>query len=701
MGGRLRGPENNCSRSAGALSGLPTKSHSLSGDSDGASQVARIVEALKEGAVSTANLRQLGWLLLRRKEPHAADIVAKLLLPRLSPAAQGNSALNAAVDAKIAFNLPAIVRRVYEEGEAGGGQTARSNAAVGQIVVEAHVLIDIFTRMAPQDLAHALAALDENSTPAQRTATSKLLDPLWPKLRGDGRDDSALVFARYGFETEPDARHAHRLVQALLSSCRESEVAELLSNNQEALLGWTKTEPKLAAARDFIDDKAWIMRTASPPVSSSAQRARRASDSVLYVVHNSRPHASGGYSIRTHGVAQAIIAAGHELAVLARPGFPGGAEQQPDEEQLIDGVRYMFAATPIPSRWDYSYFRAAANRIAKIAAARDVTVIHAASNHAAALPAALAARKLGLPFVYEVRGFWDLTHSVAAPDYPDSVGGRRNLMLEALTSGLAGVLVTLTEPMRQRLIEDGAEPSSTFLLPNCADVSKFTPGPGGEMRRRHGVGDDEILIGYAGSTLSYEGLDDLIRAVAMLRTEGLPIKFMVVGDARPSSTNDREIAVDLREVARAANCQEAMIFTGRTPFDEVSAYYRAFDICPFPRKAFEVCELVSPLKPLEALAMEKAVIISSVGGMADQINHGETGLVFPKGDLAALAAAIRTLAADRPLRQRLGAAGRAWVLAERSWTSQAERLSTIYLQAGKASCNYTLINRAIERLQTL
>ena len=133
----------------------------------------------------------------------------------------------------------------------------------------------------------------------------------------------------------------------------------------------------------------------------------------------------------------------------------------------------------------------------------------------------------------------------------------------------------------------------------------------------------------------------------------------------------------IRELARRNNIEDWLIMPGRVPYNEVAEWYSLIDIAPFPRKSLAVTELVSPLKPLEALAMEKAIVVSSVGGMREMVRDEETGLVFAKDDVGALSDALSRLIKDAALRRKLGEAGRAWVARERSWAGTADTLAAV------------------------
>jgi glycosyltransferase involved in cell wall biosynthesis len=298
----------------------------------------------------------------------------------------------------------------------------------------------------------------------------------------------------------------------------------------------------------------------------------------------------------------------------------------------------------------------------------------AASNHQTGLPALIAARRLGLPFFYEMRGFWEVTRASRDPDFAGTLAYRVQVLLETAAADGADHVFTLTEPMREELRRRGVTPPIT-LLPNSCDPARFAPRPPDRaLGERLGLPPGVPVIGYVGTFVQYEGIEHLAVACARLAERGIDFRLLLVGDENPSGTGDGPVTQEVRRIAAESGLGPRLVMPGRVPHDEVGAYYSLVDIAAFPRKPQPVTELVSPIKPLEALAMEKAVVVSSVRPLAEMIADGDTGLVFAKGEVEGLADALARLAGDPALRHRLGKAGRAWVLRERSWAATARRV---------------------------
>ena len=393
---------------------------------------------------------------------------------------------------------------------------------------------------------------------------------------------------------------------------------------------------------------------------------------VCYVLHNSLPHSSGGYATRSHGVAGGLQAQGREVICITRPGFPVDIKPELDWrevplEETIDGVRYLRVTGPgskgitVPD-----YVSLSADELTRLFLELKPELVVAASNYRVGLMAMIAARRVGIPFIYEVRGWWELTRMSRDTEFMGTSSFVAQSLLERAVANEADHVFTLTEPMREGLIEHGAAADRVTLLPNSCDPERFLPIPRDqELAARLGIPEGVPVIGYVGTFVDYEGLEDLAEACGLLARRGLDFRLLLVGNENTSGNDRGPITSAIMEAAAAYS--DRLIMPGRVPHDEVERYYSLIDIAPFPRKPWPVCEMVSPMKPLEALAMEKAVVASDVRALAGMIQDGHTGLLFRKGNVASLADVLARLMADPGLRERLGREGRTWVAAQRTW----------------------------------
>ena len=401
---------------------------------------------------------------------------------------------------------------------------------------------------------------------------------------------------------------------------------------------------------------------------------------VCYVLHNSAPHASGGYATRAQGLARALTNQGLEVIGVTRPGFPvdlpNADEALPATEDTVDGIRYLRAFEPrrrtIPFR-DYVPEAAAVMEQQFRELAPEFVV--AASNYIVALPALIAARRLGMPFLYEVRGFWEITRASREPGYPATNGYRVQSAMETFVGREADQVATLTQAMAEEMIARGVPEAKISLLPNACNPAHFERDHAlqATARAQLGLAAEICVIGYVGTFVDYEGLPDLVDAAGMLKARGLEFRLLIVGNDNTADNLPGPIAGEIRQRAQAHGLTDWLLMPGRVPHEEVALFYAAIDIAAFPRKPWPVCEMVSPMKPLEAMCAEKAVVVSSVRALQEMVSHGETGLIYTKNDTSELADVLGRLIANPQERERLGANARRWVHAERTWEIVAGR----------------------------
>lgn len=379
-------------------------------------------------------------------------------------------------------------------------------------------------------------------------------------------------------------------------------------------------------------------------------------ESLLYVAASSRPYHLSGYTMRTHEVVRALSAAGGQVSVLTRPGYPWDRRdrlQNPeDQETVLNGVRYQHAPAPLNKIPVLQYAIRAAETIAQVAQQHQVAVIHAASNHVNALPALLAARRLGVPFQYEMRGLWELTRASRMPQFLNSQGYRQGLQLEAMVATQADKLFVISEQLGAYVREHwGVEAERIELLPNCIDPDRFVEMPEVEVKPN--------TIGYAGTLIGYEGLDTLIQAVAILVEQDQPIQVRLLGDG--------EAMESLEQQVQALGLQEYIHFLGRMPPEQVQTVLAGCSLICLPRKPFQVCEIVPPLKLVEALAMKKPVIVPDLPVFRDELGESRSGWFFRAGDAVDLARVVREAFSDSDELRLRGEHAKAHALAQRSW----------------------------------
>ncbi|WP_422115729.1 glycosyltransferase [Brachybacterium sp. UNK5269] len=405
---------------------------------------------------------------------------------------------------------------------------------------------------------------------------------------------------------------------------------------------------------------------------------------VMYCVHSTPIYDSNGYSTRTRGLVEGLEQSGVDVSVVSRIGYPwdihrdAAPRQQERDVRELGGVEYVHLPGADLNRDPLDeYILKAADAYVREAKIRRPERIHAASNFRQALPALIAARRLGIPFVYEVRGLWELTEAVSKQGWEDSERFALQVELENIVATEADHVLAITVQVRDELIARGVEGPRITLAPNAVNDKEFVPLPADvEYARSIGVELDRPVIGFAGSLVAYEGLDVLLQAVRRIRDREIPVQVIIAGSGAASS--------DLRTLTAELGLEEDVTFLGRVPAQDIPRLMSIMDVMPCPRLSTRVTELVSPLKPLEALAAGKAVILSDVTPQADLVPEGSgRGFLVPAGDTEALAATLAAVLVDPELARAAARAGRLWVVRERTWNALSSGISSAYESASR------------------
>lgn len=377
---------------------------------------------------------------------------------------------------------------------------------------------------------------------------------------------------------------------------------------------------------------------------------------LLYVAASCLPYHISGYTTRTHEILSALKAAGADLRVFTRTGYPWDRADRlgepARESTLVDAVLYEHERQPRNNCFTAIYAARAAKVIARYARRHRVARVHAASNHVNALPALIAARRLGIPFQYEMRGLWELTRASRMPGFEYSHKYRLGLELEGLVACHADRVFVISEQLgRYAQTLWSIAPERLYLLPNCVDGERIKPDPATAVAPG--------CIGYAGSLMGYEGLDTLIGAMSLLVRQGRDARLRIIGDG--------EARAELEALTGRLGLQNHIRFFGRLAPGEARACLGACSLVCIPRKPFEVCKVVPPIKLAEALALSKPVVVPDLPVFRDELGPQPAGWFFRAGDAQSLAETLAQ-ALENPTRlAEKGAQGRQWVLERRQW----------------------------------
>lgn len=455
---------------------------------------------------------------------------------------------------------------------------------------------------------------------------------------------------------------------------------ELLENeNDEEIL---KTQAKLT--KDFNDSFNLADIIQIIPSNVTEKDYKPIAGKVSYIIHNSLPYSSGGYATRTHGLFIGLLEENVDIHAITRPGYPLDIVKRLKENTInsIDKIdKGLYYRVNYPLRSDNTqkdYLLQAADSVTHKLKTLRPSIVIAASNYTTAFPALLAAKRLGIPFIYEVRGFWEITRLSREPEFEYHADFEIQKKLESEVAKRADHVFTLTNGMRRELIKRGVSEDKITIIPNSCDPNNFiVREKNKDLLKKLDIPKDVPVIGYIGTLISYEGLDDLVKACGLLKKKGYQFRLLIVGNENASGMEKGSITKEIQEIAHLNGFAEWLIMPGRIPYDQVDSYYSLIDIAPFPRKPWPVCEIVSPMKPLEALATGKAILVSSVEALQDIVVDKKTGLIFEKGDINDLTQKIEILLKDEDLRATFGKNGQEWVTKERTWSIAARKMKSV------------------------
>jgi glycogen synthase len=391
---------------------------------------------------------------------------------------------------------------------------------------------------------------------------------------------------------------------------------------------------------------------------------------ILHVLDHGLPLQSG-YTFRTRAILKAQEARGWAVAAVTgtRHGAAGAAVEE------VDGLTFHRTA-PLARRWPSPLREAAevaafARRLDAAVDAFRPDILHAHSPVLDALAALRVARRRGLPLVYEIRAFWEDAAVGNGTGREGSLRYRATRALETWAVGRADAVAVICEGLCGDLVARDVPAEKIAVSPNGVDLTLFgAPAPRDAALAAELGLDGAEVVGFIGSFYDYEGLDDLIAAMPALVAARPRARLLLVGGGPMEAA--------LRAQAAASPAAAHIRFAGRVPHGQVERYYALVDVLAYPRKRMRLTDLVTPLKPLEAMAQRRLVAASDVGGHRELIADGVTGTLFAPDDPAALAAALAGLLADRSGWDARRDRARAFVEAERNWASNISRYQPVY-----------------------
>jgi len=393
---------------------------------------------------------------------------------------------------------------------------------------------------------------------------------------------------------------------------------------------------------------------------------------VLHVLDHSVPLHSG-YTFRTLAILREQRNLGWQTFQLTGPKQVGANA----DEEHAEGWHFFRTRTAaalgsnLPGLGELALMRQLERRLLEVAIRVEPHILHAHSPVLNAVPALRVGRRLGIPVAYEVRAFWE----DAAVDHGTTTEGslryRLTRTLESHALRQAQHVFTICGGLRGDIVARGIPQDKVTVIPNGVDIESFEPGATADGALRFKLGlTGTTVVGFIGSFYAYEGLDLLLEALPAMLLHRPDIRVLLVGGGPQEGA--------LQAQARHLGIFDKVVFTGRVPHAEVQRYYDLVDVLAYPRHSIRLTELVTPLKPLEAMAQGRLLVASDVAGHRELIADGQTGVLFRAGSAVSLASGLLGLLADENRWPQIRGAAREFVVRERTWRSSVARYAPMY-----------------------
>ena len=393
---------------------------------------------------------------------------------------------------------------------------------------------------------------------------------------------------------------------------------------------------------------------------------------ILHILDHSLPLHSG-YTFRTRAILEHQRKLGWETFHITSSKHKGARSDM----ETFDGLVFyrspdpegLFASLPILDQW--AIVKSLEGRLDQIIPQIQPDILHAHSPCLNGLAALGMSQKYGIPLVYECRAFWE----DAAVDHGTTMEGslryRVTKALETRVFKNADAVTTICEGLRGDIISRGIAAEKITVIPNAVDIEKFSFGEAADPELRNQLNlSDKTVLGFIGSFYAYEGLLLLLEALPSIIQQRPDVRLLLVGGGPQQKLIKKKI-ID-------ANLKDYVVFVGRVPHDQVQLYYNLIDILVYPRLSMRLTDLVTPLKPLEAMAQGRLLVASNVGGHQELIRDKETGYLFQAGDKDALTQTLLYALRDQTNWENLRFAGRRYVEKERNWQRSVDNYQAVY-----------------------
>jgi PEP-CTERM/exosortase A-associated glycosyltransferase len=394
---------------------------------------------------------------------------------------------------------------------------------------------------------------------------------------------------------------------------------------------------------------------------------------ILHILDHSLPLHSG-YTFRSQNIFKAQQKMGFNPIILTSPKHEESYKKRCPEIERINHLTYYRSgnveSTSIPVMYELKLMHKLYKKMLHVIDIEKPDIIHAHSPILNGFPAIRAGRKKSLTVVYEIRAFWE-DAAVDHGTYAER-SWKYNLtkFLETQVCKKVDHICILCNGLKNDLIKRGISSSKITPVFNGVNTEELrVVEPDREFQKAWNL-DGKTVIGFVGSFYRYEGLDLLIRAFAKLFDTDKNLRLLLVGGG--------EMKQELIELSERLGVRDQVIMPGRIPHERIAGVYSMIDILAYPRYSMRLTELVTPLKPLEAMAMGKAFVASDVGGHKELILDGKTGLLFQAGDVESLTNALLKFITDSEFKEKAQQNAAKWVNENHKWEQTTSVYKKIY-----------------------
>lgn len=405
---------------------------------------------------------------------------------------------------------------------------------------------------------------------------------------------------------------------------------------------------------------------------------------ILHILNISIPDASG-YAIRSKYIVEFQKKIGLAPVVITSP----RQQEQRGEMEEINGIKYYRTSCNnnlfgnmlegIPVLKEKILMKSLRDSVKEIAGKEKIDIIHAHSPILCGFPGLSVAREMRIPFFYEIRALWE---DAAVDQEKAREGDLRYKITRYLETNLinrADGVITICDGIKRELIKRDIKEQKIHVIPNGVDTQKFIPIDRNYQLIKKLSVEDKKIIGFIGSFYKFEGLPVLLKSIKTILNNCKNVVFLIVGSGREEAS--------LKNLAKELGVSDKIIFTGRVDHNSIMSYYSIIDVLVYPRLNRRITNLVTPLKPLEAMSMGKVVLASDVGGLKELVEDGETGVLFKSEDANDLASKCLYLLSEVDVREKISLNARQSMISDRDWSRIIPRYEEIYQKMIKRKTN--------------